>query len=46
MTNAILDFLQKGGPVMIPLTVVGLVMWVIAFQLAKEGVGHLQALLN
>ena len=26
--------------------VVGVVMWVIAFQLAKEGVGHLHALFN
>ena len=26
--------------------VVGAVMWFIAFQLAKEGVGHIQALLN
>ena len=26
--------------------VVGIVMWFIAFQLAKEGVGHLHALLN
>ena len=26
--------------------IVGVVMWFIAFQLAKEGVGHLHALLN
>lgn len=25
---------------------VGLVMWVIAFQLAKDGFAHVQALLN
>ena len=27
-------------------TLVGLVMWFIAFQLAKEGVAHVQALFN
>ncbi|HIA3570807.1 TPA: arginine transporter, partial [Klebsiella pneumoniae] len=26
--------------------VVGAVMWFIAFQLAREGVSHIQALLN
>lgn len=32
MTNAILEVLLKGGPVMIPLTLVGLAMWVIGLS--------------